>query len=118
MFKDTIPIFVSTNLNITEKFYEKLEFLTQGKYPDYLILERGETSIHFSLIKELNKKTNYCACYLIIDNIDSFYTECSGIGCVHPNGQLSDQPWGREFSILDPDWNLIKVMERRNAGST
>lgn len=36
------------------------------------------------------------------------------LGAVHPNGPLTDQPWGsREFAILDPDHNLITLYERR-----
>jgi hypothetical protein len=31
---------------------------------------------------------------------------------VHPNGELSEQPWGtREFSILDPDRNAVTFFE-------
>ena len=34
-------------------------------------------------------------------------------GVVHPNGPLTDQPWGyREFAALDSDGNLIKFGER------
>ena len=34
-------------------------------------------------------------------------------GVVHPNGPLTDQPWGlREFAVLDGDGNMIKFGQR------
>lgn len=52
------------------------------------------------------------SCRMQISGVDEFYRELQPRGIVHPNGHLTDQPWGtREFSICDPDNNLITFFE-------
>jgi hypothetical protein len=110
MIKSIVPIFISSDLDITEKFFsEVLNFKTDGKHEDYLTMRNSEIEIHFSKILRINKKKNNCACYLRTDYLDGLYKKCSELDCLHPNGKLSDNPWGREFAIRDPDWNLIKI---------
>ena len=105
-----LPIFVSTNLEATEVFYSTvLGFRTDGKHDDYLIMVQGAMQIHFSKVTHLDQSLNYCACYIGVADLDTLYEKCLAAKCVHPNGQLQTLPWGREFSIIDPDYNLIKV---------
>ena len=60
-----LPIFVSTNLEATETFYiEILDFQTDGKHDDYLMMVQGAIEIHFSKVTHLDQSLNYCACYI------------------------------------------------------
>lgn len=110
MIKSIIPIFISSDLHATEKFWtETLGFSTKGKYEDYLLLINKSTEVHFSRLPFVDKTKNNCACYLWVDNLDVLYKRCIELNCVHPNGKLETMPWGREFAIIDPDYNLIKI---------
>jgi len=51
------------------------------------------------------------------DGIDALYDEMRGAGAVHPNGPLSDKPYGlREFAVLDLDGNLVTFFTPIAAG--
>lgn len=48
------------------------------------------------------------SCRLQCDDVEMLHRVYEAKGIVHSNGRLDDKPWGtREFSILDPDGNLI-----------
>jgi hypothetical protein len=51
--------------------------------------------------------------YIRCQNIDAFYKELITKNVtIHPNGDLGYRPWGiKEFSILDPDLNLLTFGE-------
>lgn len=111
MISSITPILVSSDINETERFFENtLSFHTEKKHENYLIVKNGEIEIHFSELSKVSKKKNNCACYLRVDNLDELYEKCKELDCVHPNGKLEEYPWGREFSVLDPDWNLVKIV--------
>ena len=97
---------------VTREFYtSKLGFKEVGsvQYNDYLMLEKDQIQIHFFLFKALDPKTNYGQAYLRTDNIDACYQSLLDTKTrIHPNGTLQLKPWGqKEFSILDPDTNLL-----------
>ena len=58
---------------------------------------------------DLVPEENYGQVYFRTDTIDTLYQRFIDDGVtIHPNGSLAQKPWGvREFSILDPDNNLI-----------
>jgi catechol 2,3-dioxygenase-like lactoylglutathione lyase family enzyme len=93
----------------TRAFYvDKLGFTIFGgaDYPDYLMVQREGIQIHFFLFQELNPKENYGQVYVRTDDIDSWYqfTNAQGVKTT----KLEVKPWGqKEFSILDPDNNLL-----------
>ncbi|WP_300666248.1 VOC family protein [Fluviicola sp.] len=96
----------------TLEFYQKLGFEVFGAadFEDYLMVEKEGIQIHFFLFKELDPKENYGQVYIRSNDIDADYQEFSGrhAAAIHPNGHLANRPWGqREFSILDPDNNLL-----------
>ncbi len=96
----------------TLEFYQKLGFEAFGNtdFEDYLMVEKGSIQIHFFLFKELDPKENYGQVYIRSNDIDADYQEFSNrhAAAIHPNGHLANRPWGqREFSILDPDHNLL-----------
>lgn len=96
---------------ITLEFYQNLGFhvFGNGDFPDYLMVEKQGIEIHFFLFRELDPKENYGQVYIRTNDIDAVYRDFLDRGtAIHPNGHLADKPWGqREFSILDPDNNLL-----------
>lgn len=80
-----------------------------GNFPEYLMITRDAIEIHFFLFTDLNPQENYGQIYIRTDNIDGLYKELLDRGtAIHPNGPLTLKPWGqKEFSLLDPDTNLI-----------
>jgi hypothetical protein len=85
-------------------------------YEGYLILKKDEAEIHFFEYKELDILTNYCQVYIRTNNIEQLYKEVQLTNVkIHPNGPLRIQPWGqKEFSLLDPDNNLITFGQGNN----
>jgi hypothetical protein len=72
--------------------------------------------IHFFEFKTLDPKENYGQIYIRTDNIDNLYqTLLDNKVNIHPNGHLENKPWGqREFSLLDPDNNLLTFGRSKN----
>lgn len=100
------------NKAITRDFYlNVLEFQDFGStnYDNYLMLEKDRIQIHFFKFEDLDPNANYGQVYIRIDDIDAYYKHLLGkMVSIHPNGNLQTKPWGqREFSILDPDNNLL-----------
>lgn len=97
---------------ITKDFYlHKLGFSLCGTvdYEGYLMLKRDLIEIHFFEFPALPPEENYGMVYIRTDDIDRLYQSFqeNNVG-IHPNGKLETKPWGqREFSILDPDSNLL-----------
>lgn len=108
-----IPVLASLDIEATQHFYaDKLGFTAVARYPDYGIVERNNVQIHFWLTDDADipKATS---CRVDVDGVDQLYEEMNASGVVHPNGPLTDQPWGlREFAVLDGDGNMIKFGQR------
>ena len=101
---------------ITREFYcSKLGFSVFGSsdYPDYLMLEKDQIQLHFFEYKDLNPDENYGQIYIRTSKINNLYqTFLDDKVWIHPNGQLQNKPWGmKEFSVLDPDKNLLTFGE-------
>lgn len=112
MLKEIHPKIPMRDKAITKDFYiHKLGFEQLGTvdYEEYLMLRRDDIEIHFFLFKDLNPKENYGQVYIRTDNIEELYQSfLDDEVAIHPNGKLKAQPWGqKEFSILDPDTNLL-----------
>jgi len=112
MLKDIHPKLPMRNKAITKEYYiNKLGFENVGNvdYSGYLMLQKDHIEIHFFEFKELDPKENYGQVYIRTDDIEKLYqffldkkTE------IHPAGYLHTKPWGqKEFSLLDPDNNLL-----------
>lgn len=97
---------------VTRDFYvNNLGFhvFGNGDFPDYLMVEKEGIQIHFFGFKELDPKENYGQVYIRTNDIDAVYRDfLERKAPIHPNGHLEAKPSGqREFSILDPDNNLL-----------
>jgi len=93
-----------------EFFINRLGFLQcGGDFEGYLMVEKDSIEIHFVEFKELDPNENYGQVYIRTDDIDGLYKSFQANQVsIHPNGNLQTKPWGqKEFSILDPDNNLL-----------
>lgn len=97
---------------VTRDYYlNKLGFKESGNmdYDGYLMVEKDHIQIHFFEFKALDPKENYGQVYLRTDDIETLYQAMRDKGAgIHPAGALQLKPWGqKEFSMLDPDHNLL-----------
>lgn len=97
---------------VTKAYYiDQLGFSNAGSsdYEDYLIVEKDDVQLHFFSFKELDPKENYGQVYIRTDDVDGlFQSMIDNNVAIHPNGHLQTKPWKqREFSLLDPDNNLL-----------
>ncbi|MEP2935798.1 MAG: VOC family protein [Gilvibacter sp.] len=112
MLTEIHPKLPMRNKAATRDYYvNQLGFKVFGSadYDDYLMLEKDNIQIHFFAFKALKPKKNYGQVYIRLNNIDDFYQALLANDTkIHPNGPLESKPWGqREFSLLDPDNNLL-----------
>ncbi len=100
------------NKELTKDFYlNRLGFQEFGSadFDGYMMVEKDNVQIHFFEFKELDPKENYGQVYIRTNDIDQVHQSLlDNNAVIHPNGHLQTKPWGqREFSILDPDSNLL-----------
>ncbi len=101
---------------ITKDFYiTQLGFKNVGmaEYEGYLLVKKDDIEIHFFEFKLLDPKENYGQVYIRTNDINKLYQSFidSKIS-IHPNGHLESKSWGQtEFSLLDPDNNLLTFGE-------
>lgn len=111
-----IPILPSRSVSATTAFYQQLGFEGGPHEFDngYAILRRGAVELHFFTHKELVPAESSAGCYIRVMDVESFYQSClpselrsRGIPRMEA---LEDKPWGlREFAIVDPDGNLLRI---------
>lgn len=97
----------------TRSFYlEKLGFAEFGRedFPGYLMLVKDRVHLHFFEFSDLDPLTNYGQVYIRTNDIYSLNRELVERGA-NPPPPVS-KPWGQvEFSLLDPDHNLLTFGE-------
>ena len=112
MLTDISPKLPMRDKVATRDYYlNKLGFQEFGSadFDGYLMVEKDSIQIHFFEFKELDPKENYGQVYIRTDDIDKFYQSLLDKKIlIHQNGHLQAKPWGqKEFSLLDPDNNLL-----------
>lgn len=112
MLTDINPKLPMRDKTATRDYYvNKLGFREFGNadFDGYLMVQKDSIQIHFFEFKALDPKENYGQVYIRTDDISRLYqTLLDNKVRIHPNGQLELKPWGqREFSLLDPDHNLL-----------
>ncbi|POS02953.1 hypothetical protein Q361_10151 [Flavobacterium croceum DSM 17960] len=116
MLTNIHPKLPMRNKLITKDFYiNKLGFkqIEGADYEGYLMLCKDAVEIHFFEHKTLDILTNYGQVYIRTSAIEVYYDLLIKNGVsIHPNGSLEIKPWKqKEFSILDPDYNLLTFGE-------
>lgn len=112
MLTEIHPKLPMRHLKVTRDFYTQLlgfHPLGDPNFEPYLMVRREQVEIHFFAFPGLNPAENYGQVYIRTNDIDHLYQSMQERGvAIHPNGALTTKPWGqREFSILDPDNNLL-----------
>jgi catechol 2,3-dioxygenase-like lactoylglutathione lyase family enzyme len=106
-----IPKLASLDIERSLAFCENLGFTRVGAHPDYGMVERDGVQIHFWLCQDPRIPTE-TACRIAVEGIEQLFEAYSEKGVIHPNGSLAVKPWGvSEFSVLDPDGNLITFQQ-------
>jgi hypothetical protein len=109
MFTGINPKLPMRNKAITREFYlNQLEFTEFGNadYDGYLMVEKDGIQIHFFEFAALDPKENYGQVYIRTTEIDQWFAfaESKKLN----SDKLEYKPWmQKEFSILDPDNNLL-----------
>lgn len=117
MLTEINPKLPMRNKAVTKDFYiNKLGFQQFGNtdFEGYLMVQRDVVQVHFFEFRELKPKDNYGMVYIRTKDIDKLYQELmNNKVAIHPNGSLEIKPWEqKEFSILDPDNNLLTFGQR------
>ena len=104
------------NKTATRNYYiNELGFHEFGSpdYEGYLMVEKDNIQIHFFEFKELDPAQNYGQVYIRTNEIEKLYQWLlDNKVSIHPNGALQTKPWKqKEFSLLDPDSNLLTFGE-------
>lgn len=112
MFIEINPKLPMRDITVTSNFFiSQLGFHRYGSedYDDYLMIQKDNIQIHFFEFKELDPNQNYGQVYIRTNEIDELYQSMLDKKInIHPAGDLQIKPWGqKEFSILDPDNNLL-----------
>jgi hypothetical protein len=115
MLTDIHPKLPMRNKKLTKEFYiDGLGFQQfGGDYDGYLMIQKDNIQIHFFEFTALDPKENYGQVYIRTNDIDSIYQWMLDNKInIHPAGHLQTKPWGqKEFSLLDPDNNLLTFGE-------
>jgi hypothetical protein len=114
VLKDIIPKLPMRDKMLTKEFYlNQLSFELISDYGDYILLKKDQIEIHFFEFKSLDPLENYGQVYIRVIDIDKLYKSLLDKSiAIHPNGHLEVKPWGqKEFSLLDPDNNLLTYGE-------
>ncbi|MBP0905772.1 bleomycin resistance protein [Mariniflexile gromovii] len=116
MLTNIHPKLPMRNKAVTKDYYiNKLGFKVFGSadFEGYLMVQKDHIQIHFFEYKALDPKENFGQIYIRTNAIDTLYNSFLEKGIsIHPAGYLQIKPWGqKEFSLLDPDNNLITFGE-------
>lgn len=114
-----IPILPSRSLSDTLSFYRRLRF--DGEihgFGDYAILRRGSVELHFFAHRELRPEESHAGCYIRVADVEGFYRDFALADLprkgIPRQDTLEDKPWGmREFAVVDPDGNLIRIGQKK-----
>ncbi len=112
-FLSAIPILASSDIPRSVEFFcAKLGFTSLFvEESAYAVIVRGNVSLHFRAcaVRYISENTG---CRIRVDGIDKLYAECWAAKIVHPRALLESKPWdAREFSVVDPDGNLVTFAE-------
>jgi catechol 2,3-dioxygenase-like lactoylglutathione lyase family enzyme len=131
-FVTPTPAMPAHDVTLSVEFYgDVLGFETVHAESGFALLRRDATTISLwgatdeSWRESFDPESPICSgaesfiagtasCSVQVEGVDELYAHCDERGIVHPNGHISDQPWGtREFGILDPDGNLVTFWQQR-----
>lgn len=110
MMTAIIPKLPMRNKELTTNYYSQLGFeVSHNDFEGYLMMMKDTLEIHFFEFRDILPSENYGQIYIRCSDIDEIYKTCREKSvAIHPAGDLTEKPWRqKEFSLLDPDNNLI-----------
>ena len=110
LISDAHPILPSMNYDETIAFYGRLGFATRARYETYLVMERDGIELHFWACTD-RKIAENSGCVIRTGDVDALYAEfvAHGVKAKSPE----DRDWGRrEFYVIDPSGNLLRIGQR------
>jgi len=114
-----IPILPSRSVQGSRDFYRQLGFdgTIWGAPHFYATLTRGSVEIHFFTDSELDPTQSSAGCYVRVQDVDQIYEAFAQANLPKAGipriDHLEDKPWGmREFAVVDPDGNLIRIGQK------
>jgi catechol 2,3-dioxygenase-like lactoylglutathione lyase family enzyme len=113
-----IPILPSRSLSDTLTFYRRLGFAGEiHTHGDYAILTRETVELHFFTHHDLIPAESSAGCYIRVSDVDSIYRAFASAELprrgIPRQDALENKPWRmREFAVVDPDGNLIRIGQR------
>ena len=112
-FISAVPIIPARDVEAAAFLYrDELDFEVFHTEPEYGIVGRGESWVHFWGPSEIAPEDSNTMIRLGVQGIDELYAHCQEREIVHPNAPLEEQPWGfREFAVRDLDGNLVTFFE-------
>jgi len=118
-FLSAIPALPVLDIDNAIVFYEtRLGFKMRHHDSGFAILTRDAIEIHLWEANDPNIRgaetfiAGTASCRVRVEGLRALYDEYQRQNVIHPNGPLTDQPWGdSDFSVLDPDNNLIGFCE-------
>lgn len=112
----SIPTLPCRSVSAAVAFYHRLGFGggAHAFNSDYAILRRGSVELHFFAYKALVPAHSTAGCYIRVLDVDDIYRAFSAVQLPRTGiprmDLLEDKPWGlREFAIVDPDGNLLRI---------
>lgn len=125
-----IPVLPVRDTRKAARFYAaRLGFVVDHVDAGYAILVRDRIAIHLWAATDRSWEARAgdpllvsgaetflagsASCRVAVDDSTALCARYRAAGVLHPNGALSDKPYGlREFAVLDLDGNLITFFER------
>jgi catechol 2,3-dioxygenase-like lactoylglutathione lyase family enzyme len=111
-----IPILPCRSVSDTVEFYRRLGFDGKiwGEPHFYAAITRDGVEIHFFTDAALDPAKSSSGCYIRVRDVDSICKAFSAVQLPSKGipriDNVANKPWGmREFAIVDPDGNLIRV---------
>ncbi len=107
--EELIPIFRVADATASALWYERLGFVVTSTHrftpelPIYMFLQRNGVELHLS--EHTGDATANTLVYYWVDDVDSIAVEFGA--------SISEQPWGREVQLTDPDGNRLRIATRR-----
>ena len=126
MIDAAIPILPARSLDETIAFYARFGFAVgyrQDEPEPYAILGRGLVELHFFGFPDLRPQDSYAGCYLRVSDVDRLHADWSALGLpaagIPRLTEVRNESWGmREFALVDPNGNLVRVGEQIGISQT
>lgn len=112
-FGGAVPIIPARDTAESAAWYrDLLRFEIVHLEPEYAIVERDETAIHFWGPSGIAPEDSNTMFRVRVGGIDELYKYYQAKGIVHPNAPLETKTWGsREFAVTDLDGNLLTFFQ-------